>query len=83
MACLELPGVALPQLPSPFSIEPPGLPGISVSVAFCCKLPSFSLSFPFSLPSATINPGVIALVNTALKVIDGYLDAVPIDCPRE
>jgi len=86
MACLPLPDVDLPTLPSPLTITPPSPSlGADVSAELCCKLVSFDLSvfIVIPIPPLTINPAVIALINEALDKIDAFLDALPLDCPRE
>ena len=83
MACIPLPDVQLPQLPTPLTLTPPALPDLSADVDICCKLISLDLSIPIPIPPLTITPTVIALINEALSKIDSYLDAIPLDCPRE
>lgn len=83
MACIPLPAVALPVLPAPFSIDPPELPAITIGAEFCCKLPTLSVTPLIPIPAAILNPAVIALINAASDVINAYIDALPLDCPRE
>lgn len=85
MACLKLPVPPLPPLPLPFNVAPPPLPPIpSIDLQFCCKLPlPFPPLPPIPFPPIVINPGVILLINAAMLVIETYLDALEVRCPRE
>lgn len=83
MACVELPKIDLPKLPSPLSIAPPQLPSLSADATICCKLVSFSIAPKVPLPPIAINPAVVAAVNTAMDAVEAYLSAIPISCPRE
>lgn len=83
MACIELPKIELPRLPAPLSIEPPSLPALSADVTICCKLVAFRFGPYVPLGPLVINPGVIALINAAADAVEGFLDAIPLECPRE
>jgi hypothetical protein len=83
MACIPLPDVALPTLPSPLTLTPPD-PGISFDPELCCKLLPFPVATPpISLPPAVINGATLAILTNALSAVQTYLDALPLDCPRE
>lgn len=87
MACVTLP--PFPPLPSlgPFSLTPPALPPVNLSINFCCQLSlvSFTPVIPLgplvlAVPGASV---VILGINTALAVIQAYIDAIPLDCPLD
>ncbi len=87
MACVELPD--FPALPSlgPFSLTPPALPALDLSIDFCCRIDliSFTPTIPLG-PLVIAVPGFSAImltVNAALAVIDLYIDALPLDCPLD
>lgn len=87
MGCVELP--LPPPLPSlgAFTIEPPALPAVDLSIDYCCKvqLISFTPQIPLG-PAVVAVPGaaaIIAGINSALAVIQAYLDALPLDCPLD
>ena len=82
MACLALPDIDLPTLPSPLTIAPPALGG-TLNLALCCKIVSITGSIPVPFPPQVINPPVIAFINTNLALVDAFLDAQPLKCPRE
>ncbi len=83
MACLELPPIDLPTLPSPLSIEPPDLGTLSADATICCKL--FSVKIPLSIPLGplVINPGVIIAINQTIKKLREFKAALPLRCARE
>lgn len=83
MACLPLPDVTLPTLPSPLTLDPPALDPVTVGAEFCCKLASFTTPTYAPFGPAVLNPAVIATINTNLALVQAYLDALPLNCPRE
>lgn len=87
MSCVSLPEVELPELPSPFTIAPPDLDPIDLSVDFCCKVQLISYA-PFIPLGAVVLavPGaaaIVATINESLAVIDAYIDAIPLSCPKD
>lgn len=87
MSCVSLPTVALPTLPSPFTISPPALPAVDLSIDFCCKVQLISYT-PFIPLGAVVLavPGaaaIVATINESLAVIDAYIDALPLSCPKQ
>lgn len=84
MACIPLPPIPFPVLPSGFSVSPPALPPVPVSGAVCCKQIAFSaVSPPLPLPPLVVNPAFIAALTAAMKVVQTYIDAIPLECPKE
>ncbi len=83
MACIPLPTLELPALPTPFGISPPQLPELTGDLGLCCKLVPYSYKPAIPLSAAVINPTVIALVNAMRFAVLAYLDALPLSCPRE
>lgn len=82
MACIPNPAVTLPTLPSPLSIDPPGLPSISTPGLCCQLIPPFTLSIPITLPPGTLNPAVIATINAALRQVEDFVANLIPECPR-
>lgn len=82
MACVPIPKVPIPELPLPLGI---GIttPDIEFDPELCCKL----LPFPIVLPPISLgllfNPAVNAIIAANIKIVQDYLDALPLDCPRE
>ncbi len=83
MACLPLPIPQLPTLPSGFSVEAPGLPEFSGDIALCCKLVHYNFEFPITLGPLVINSTLLIAINAAIDTVQAYLDALPLDCPRD
>jgi hypothetical protein len=84
MPCLPLPALPLPSIPAPFSLIPelPKVPSIQLDV--CCQAINLGEpNIPIPLPPLVLNTGVIQLMNKGIAVVRAYLDALPIDCPRE
>lgn len=82
MACIEIPTPVLPTLPGGLSLGVT-LPGASFDVRLCCKIlpfPAVVPPIPFSLP---ISPAFIATINSTIKSVQDYLDALAIPCPKE
>jgi hypothetical protein len=87
MACIDI--LDFPALPpiSPFTIAPPSLPAVDLTIDFCCRLNLFTFTpaLPLGVLIVAI-PGasaVILAINASLEVIDEYLDAIPPVCPRQ
>lgn len=87
MACLELPEFpALPDI-SPFSLTAPTLQLPSLSVEFCCRLDLIPPTPPLVLGAVVLAiPGASAVIlgiNQMTTLVNAYLKAIPLDCPRE
>lgn len=85
MACdpFELP--PLRELPSPLTITPPSLPAIPEGdLKFCCKILTLPVApeLPPLLPGV-LNAGVVDVLKQSIAAVTTYLDALPLDCPRE
>lgn len=80
MGCVAVPNVAPPTLPSPFSLEPPALPPVDLSVNFCCRFELHITPPPLPIPPITLLiPGgaaILVAMNEAFDVIDEYIDEV-------
>lgn len=84
MPCITTPTLPVPQLPAPLSLALPTLPGISVDVPFCCKLPLPPVAIPpIPLPAILLNPAVIATLNGYIKAAVEYISAIPFECPLD
>jgi len=84
MSCELNPLPPLPVLPEPYSIAPPALPPLPDStIGFCCRQVGFTIPpIPIPLPPgvSTVFPAAIAAM---LAAVEGYLDALPLYCPKE
>lgn len=87
MGCVSVPDVEPPTLPLPFTLEPPAIPPVDLSVDLCCR---FGLHIDVWIPIPPITllvPGsseIIIAMNQAFAVIDEYideLDALAPPCP--
>lgn len=87
MACVLLPPFPAPPSISPFTIAPPALPPIDLSIDFCCKVNLISYTPAIPLGAAVLAiPGaaaVVAGIQSAITVINAYIDATALKCPRE
>lgn len=85
MGCVEVTFPALPSL-GPLSLTPPALPPVDVSVDFCCKIQLISFAGYAPLgPAVLAIPGasaVVLFINQQLALVDKYIDAIPLKCPR-
>ena len=80
--CLPLPPPpAPPPLPAGISITAPPLP-IPPSVGFCCKVLTIP-SPPVNVPLFGVNSAAIAALNTTIKGVFAYLDALSLGCPLD
>lgn len=85
MACDPLDLPPIPGLPAPLTIAPPTLPAIPEGdLKFCCKI----LELPVApelppLPTGVLNAGVVEVLKQSIAAVQTYLDALPLDCPRE
>jgi hypothetical protein len=83
MPCLQVPTPALPELPSPLSIDLPELPSVP-SIGLCCKLPIPPIPpIPIAIPALILNSAVIALLNGYIKQATDYINSIPAECPLE
>jgi hypothetical protein len=80
--CLGLPPLPIPTLPTPFTIGLP-LPIPSFNAALCCKILPFTIPPIPPLPTGTINPAIITVINEALGAITAYFDQFQFSCPLE
>ncbi len=73
-----------PTLPSPFSIPSPPTPPLPSDLTLCCKIVDFPpLPGLGSLGSAGIPPEVMAAIRGGVAEVLGFLDKIPLKCPRE
>lgn len=81
MSCVA---VDLPPVPTPpaFAISPPAPPDFP-GVNLCCKLLAFGVPVPPVSLGVAVPPAALAAINTALETVEAYLDALPLECPRE
>lgn len=85
MGCVSVPTIPLPTLPAPLSISPPiptvpdlGIPNL------CCKLPVQIPDIPaIPIPALVLNPTVIQTLQTYVRQVTTYIDAIPFRCPAE
>lgn len=83
MACVPLPKVEAPTLPSPLTIHP-SVPELSFDPALCCKVLPFPLATPpIPLPAGVLNPAVFVIINQAMSKVTTYLNSFEIPCPKE
>jgi hypothetical protein len=84
MACLELPVPVLPTLGLGLNIEPPTLPSFSGDLRLCCKILQFDIvPPPIPLPPLVFNAAVTVSLTAAIAAVQAYIDALPLDCPKE
>lgn len=85
MPCIPIPTIPQPQLPFPFTFTFPIPPIPSVGITLpCCILPPLRTpQIPFPLGPLVVNPAVVNTIRTALAAAQAYLDALPINCPRQ
>jgi hypothetical protein len=81
--CIQGPVLPLPTLPAPLSLSPPVPPALPGIPGLCCKLPISLAIPPIPIPSAVLNPAVIATLNGYIAVMKAYLRALPLPCPKE
>lgn len=82
MPCIAAPHVALPALPSPFTIAPTLPPVPPLAAGICCvnvSLPAIPLP---PLPSGTVNIAFIQSLTAGVAAINTFLDQLVIDCPK-
>lgn len=83
MACIPLPDIELPTLPSPLTIDPPAV-SVSFETGLCCKLLNLPpVGVAIDLPPGTLNPAIIVTLNENIAAVQAYLDSLPLDCPKE
>lgn len=84
MGCISIPKPILPNPPSPFSFAVPIVaPSFSVP-NLCCIPPVFAPFTPqIPMPSVLFNPATITALRAVMKAAQAYIDAFPIDCPRD
>lgn len=84
MACVPIPVIPQPVLPFPFSLAPPPLPDLPFELGICCQVVAFStVPPPLPLPPFIVNPAFVAALHQAIGVAQAYLDAIPLQCPKE
>lgn len=83
MPCVAVPKLSLPTLPGPLTLTPPAAPSVSFNPQWCCKLPSYATPPIPPIPGVILNPAVVMVLRSAIGAITGYLDAIPLKCPRE
>jgi hypothetical protein len=82
-ACVPIPSVSLPELPTGISIAP-ALPAHTFDTELCCKLLPWADNLPAAqLPPGIINPAVMVAINTIIQQVQSYIDRIPLRCPRE
>ena len=82
MACIPIPSVVVPTLPSPLSIAPPGLPGLTTPGLCCNLIEPVDLIPPLTLPPAVLTSAVLIAINAALHTVQDFIDHLPPRCPR-
>lgn len=84
MPCTPAIPVPLPSLPAPLSVSLPiPTPPIPSIPNICCiqqTLPS--LSIPVPIGPLVLNPATVAAARGAFQIIEAYLEARTIPCPR-
>ena len=84
MACVPIPEIPLPSLPFPITIAPPATPDPGFAADLCCKILQFSIPTPpIPLPVGVVNPATSAIIKSNLAIVMAYIDAIPVNCPRE
>jgi len=82
MACIPIPSVPFPTLPSGITLTPP-IPSVEFDAELCCKIAQFEATAPPVSIGVALNPAIAAAITAALQGVQDYLDALPLDCPRE
>lgn len=82
VACVE---VKLPELPElglglSLSVE---LPSVEFDATLCCKLLQFELGLPPIDLGISLSLPIFAAVNAALGAVQAYIDALPLECPKQ
>lgn len=81
MPCLTVPFPPIPTPPVPFSLPAIPLP-VLPALGLCCRIPyPYPPVFP-PLPELPFPPGVAEILAAQLAIFRGYIDLLPIDCPR-
>lgn len=82
MACIDLPHVTLPTLPSPLSLAIT-LPPFSFNFELCCKMLPFSAAIPPIPLGISLNIPLIAMINEQIAIVQAFLDQLHIPCPKD
>lgn len=85
MPCTPVPKPALPTPPAGLTISAPlpapDVPNVNLP---CCTLPKLPpIKIPNALGPMVIPAAWIATLRQGLEQLDQYLDAIPLDCPRQ
>ena len=84
MACIDLPAPTIPVLGFGLSLEPPSTPPIDFDLTLCCKIAAIHIpAFPLPLPPFTVNASTQAITDAVMDAIQQFLDALPLECPKE
>lgn len=82
--CIQGPAIAIPPLPTGFTISPPVLPTLPGIPELCCKLPPIPIQLPpIPIPSLILNSAVIAALNVYIQTALTYINSLPLECPLE
>lgn len=82
MACLNGPTLPVPTLPGGLSIAPP-IPPFSFDLALCCKLLQFAPTAPPISFGVALNPAIQTIITQNIRIVQDFIDSLPLDCPRE
>lgn len=74
----------IPVLPSGFSLAA-AIPGIGhvFDVKLCCKIFQLPIGLPPIPLGISVSLPLIAALNSCIGIVNAYLDAIPLLCPRE
>lgn len=75
----------LPPLPDifPLTLTPPTLPPISGDLTICCKLVQFVFVPILPVGPILINSAVMAVINAQIAIVNGFIRAMQLPCPKE
>ena len=82
MACVSVQLPAVPSLPDPFTfgVDPPSFSG---DLAVCCKILAFSITPPPIALGAPLLAPINAAIEAFVAGVEAYIDALPLECPKE
>lgn len=84
MACVPIPVIPQPVLPSGFNLNPPAPFPLPYPTGICCQTVNFGIGGPpLPLPPFVVNVAFIAALTAAIAVAQAYIDAIPLTCPKE
>lgn len=82
MACLPLPKASVPSI-APLSVSAT-IPALAFDPDLCCKIPIPQVATPpIPLGPGILNPTVLAVIQSQLAIVVGFVNSLSIPCPKE